>query len=218
MRQHTINAPRHTASSIAAERATLRRLRSGIMEQINADLVRVERMIRALDLIDGDADFELNDDDEAEHEGLELGWPNIGSQIRLGTDTIDADMTAPETYGAGFRRCSPDDCEPSLASPEYHSALAVAHPWQHHSPQPPQWARGSTDDREEEHDGREPDVDDEPSLCIFDHDPDRPQVSRNEPGDDREMDDDLEDMRMEDEDSGQPLRMQGGGFGPDAFD
>jgi hypothetical protein len=46
------------------------------------------------------------------------------------------------------------DFEPSLASSEFYYATSQV-----------RWANGNRDDLEDEHDGREPDVDMEPSLC-----------------------------------------------------
>lgn len=53
-----------TEGCVKAERIKLRALRASIMKQIDADLARIDRMIRAIDLLDGDPDLEPDADDE----------------------------------------------------------------------------------------------------------------------------------------------------------
>jgi hypothetical protein len=58
------------------------------------------------DLEDGhDAEHDLAD---AEHD---LGWPACMSQVNLGRNTEDGDITALERHGRGFLRSGPDDSE-----------------------------------------------------------------------------------------------------------
>jgi len=58
------------------------------------------------DLEDGhDAEHDLAD---AEHD---LGWPACMSQVNLGRNTEDGDLTALERHGRGFLRSGPDDAE-----------------------------------------------------------------------------------------------------------
>ena len=62
----------------------------------------------------GDPDGDREDDDPAEKNGddeLDLGWSALHSQLALGDNTADGDLTAPERAGRGFVRCAPDDHE-----------------------------------------------------------------------------------------------------------
>ena len=42
---------------------------------------------------------------------LDLGWAANVSQVALGPNTGDGDLTAPERFGRDFVRCGPDDAE-----------------------------------------------------------------------------------------------------------
>jgi hypothetical protein len=57
-----------------------------------------------------------------------------------------------------------DDLEPSLGSSETHPSPGFYYTTNDRSDHQEGWSRGRRDDREEEHDGREPDVDDEPGV------------------------------------------------------
>ena len=96
----------------------------------------VERLIAFLDALGGDPDLEDGGDDEEEPDEPSLGWTttfNQTSRNRLG--------------GTGDEEQDDADREPSLGSRSAINQLL--------------WADGSTKDFEDEHDGREPDVDDE---------------------------------------------------------
>ncbi len=79
----------------------------------------LEAAIAALDALDTPFD-DIEDGHDAEHDTsdaeLDLGWSAMHSQIRLGYNTDDGDLTAPERFGRGFVRCKPDDHEPSLGA------------------------------------------------------------------------------------------------------
>jgi hypothetical protein len=135
----------HTDPAIAGERAHIRALRREVEATI-------EGMIALLDSIDPDPDLEEEPDREF------LADP--GERLCGAVDCADREGDDPEG-------------EPSLASPE--SVRTYAGPqvpaWaipagRRYDPSSSQerWARGRQDDREDEHDGREPDVDGEPSL------------------------------------------------------
>ena len=74
----------------------------------------IEGAIAALDAMDSPFD-DIEDGHDAEHDTsdaeLDLGWSAMHSQIRLGYNTDDGDLTAPERSGRGFVRCKPDDVE-----------------------------------------------------------------------------------------------------------
>jgi hypothetical protein len=105
----------------------------------------IERLLNFLDQIDGDADLEPAGDE------LE---PDLGSVA----GHRDVDQT---TWAAGETEADEADDEPSLGSIEdhpngYHDGSDFGH-----GRNQERWASGSGDDREGEHDGRGPDVDDE---------------------------------------------------------
>ena len=60
-----------------------------------------------------------------------------------------------------------DPAEPSLAALERHPSYYI--PGRDRVGDRTDWAAGNRDDREDEHDGAEPDEDDEPSLGWTDH-------------------------------------------------
>ena len=73
----------------------------------------LEVVISHLDAIDAPEE-DLEDDDPLEKVGddeLDLGWSALHSQLALGDNTADGDLTAPERAGRGFVRCAPDDHE-----------------------------------------------------------------------------------------------------------
>jgi hypothetical protein len=76
----------------------------------------------------------------------------IEAAVEAMLDALDA-MDAPE-----------EDLEPSLGSSETHPSPSYFVTTNDRSAHQLDWSSGSRDDREEEHDGAEPDVHDEPSL------------------------------------------------------
>ena len=109
----------------------------------------IEAMINALDAIeDPDAEGQVDDgpiDDD------ELEGPEVDDEPSLGaTEHINQNLAWRVTFEQAFL----PDGEPSLGSLDRIDQT--------------KWASGGTDDREDEHDGREPDVDDEPSLGSLD--------------------------------------------------
>ena len=76
-------------------------------------------------------------------------------------EDTDRENTAPERFGKGFQRCGADDAEPSLGSPEACLALGVRGGKGGFvgfaTLDQTGWAVGTTDDREWQHEGCEPD-------------------------------------------------------------
>ncbi|WP_128089473.1 hypothetical protein [Bradyrhizobium viridifuturi] len=116
----------------------------------------IDRLLAFLDQLDGDPDLEPNGDDEPE-----LG--SVGGRRQLDQST----------WAAG------QDGEPSLGSIECHPAAPEGDYWPDRrrdgDGSQVAWSDSVTHDSEDEHDGREPDVDDElsgdenePSLGSFD--------------------------------------------------
>jgi len=70
--------------------------------------------IATLDALDAPAE-DLEDGHDAEHDLADaehdLGWPAYVSQVNLGRNTDDGDITALERHGRGFIRSGPDDSE-----------------------------------------------------------------------------------------------------------
>jgi len=70
--------------------------------------------IATLDALDAPAE-DLEDGHDAEHDLADaehdLGWPACMSQVNLGRNTEDGDITALERHGRGFLRSGPDDAE-----------------------------------------------------------------------------------------------------------
>jgi hypothetical protein len=118
-------------------------------ERIGAE---IERLIGVLDAAEPDADREDNGDGEPGNDiEPDLGWPETLNQ----TKAIEACNS-----GAAQQDVEQDtaDHEPSLGS------LGGTYSSEYFDQE--QWARGVSDDREDEHDGREPCVDGEPSLSL----------------------------------------------------
>ncbi len=67
----------------------------------------VDTAIATLDALDV-PDVDLEDGHDAEHD---LGWPAYVSQVNLGRNTDDGDITALERHGKGFVRSGGDDSE-----------------------------------------------------------------------------------------------------------
>ena len=85
-----------------------------------------------------------------EHGEETLGWSADMKQLDLGSNTADADHTAPERRGSGFVRCVADDMEPSLGAPELLPGdfdLTGGRCFEVPSDQT-DWAAGARDDRE----------------------------------------------------------------------
>jgi hypothetical protein len=125
-----------------SRKRALRRLNAAQRRRIEA---AVQAMIDALDAIDAPAE----DLEEVDHGGPgdEDDEPALG-------------WTDAESAGAGFNygaAISGQEDEPSLGSLAVYELVSQA-----------SWAHGRNNDAEDEHDGREPDVDDEPSLGSFD--------------------------------------------------
>ena len=125
----------------------------------------IERLIALLDAADVDPDLEDNGDGEEEPDGEpSLGWPQSTNQDR-------AQRLGP-THAGDI------DLEDDQADLE-HSLGSLGGTWNAESFSQEHWARGAASDLEEEHDGREPDVDDEPSLSLA-NDINQARALRNE--------------------------------------
>ncbi len=74
----------------------------------------LDTAIATLDALDAPAE-DLEDGHDAEHDLADaehdLGWPACVSQVNLGRNTDDGDITALERHGRGFLRSGPDDAE-----------------------------------------------------------------------------------------------------------
>ncbi len=74
----------------------------------------LDTAIATLDALDASAE-DLEDGHDAEHDLADaehdLGWPAYVSQVNLGRNTDDGDITALERHGRGFIRSGPDDSE-----------------------------------------------------------------------------------------------------------
>ncbi len=74
----------------------------------------LDTAIATLDALDA-AGSDLEDGHDAEHDLADaehdLGWPAYVSQVNLGRNTDDGDVTALERHGRGFLRSGPDDSE-----------------------------------------------------------------------------------------------------------
>ncbi len=74
----------------------------------------LDHAIATLDALDA-AGVDLEDGHDAEHDLADaehdLGWPACMSQVNLGRNTDDGDITALERHGRGFLRSGPDDAE-----------------------------------------------------------------------------------------------------------
>jgi len=112
----------------------------------------VEHLISFLDEVEGDPDFEDNGDAEEEPDEE----PILGS-----TDHVNQERAWPARYYGPEMTAEPEndnsDSEPSLGSVATSENITQG-----------AWASGTSDDREDEHDGAEPDEDDEPALGSFD--------------------------------------------------
>lgn len=112
----------------------------GLRRQAEAE---IERLLAFLDELDADSDFELSGDDE----------PELGSVAGRRDDQSH--------WAAGI------DAEPSLGATERHPDGELGESWIYDDARRDRdgaqadWSAGVDDDREGQHDGREPDVDDE---------------------------------------------------------
>jgi hypothetical protein len=127
--------------------------RKAVARRIERHLALVSALVAALDVVDGDADLE----DAGDAEPL-LGWPNAGQRI---TEEMADDED---------REIDDCDWEPSLASVETRTGSVDYYAAQHSVfvSAPPlgsqeRWAVGGMNDRENEHDGAEPENEHGPS-------------------------------------------------------
>lgn len=115
-----------------------------------------------------------DDREQAEDDEPNLGWESHGAQLSLGAGAHDQEPALgwPDRMNQVPHRRSTTDYEdePALGAPERHPNVPSGGFIDFSSREPSQedWAQGAHDDREDEHDGREPDVEDEPWLGSLD--------------------------------------------------
>jgi len=130
--------------STTTQRPKTRRPRRAIDTKLRRRIeTAVERLLAALDADDAAAGSDGEAEPEADPE------PSLGATAAV--DQRDGWRPAPRRLRAAF---AAGDVEPSLGS--VNAALEGR--------SQATWAAGNTDDREDEHDGAEPDTDEEPSL------------------------------------------------------
>jgi hypothetical protein len=149
--------------------------RISIHERRDATAAAIDDLIAFLDDLEGDCDLEPNlgmgDDDreggdvldephdEIDQDGRDVSWPEGGPSRLSGawaTEDDEEDGTSEPSLGAPEARFLPVDYFYSQRALVVQSGPAGSQD---------SWARGSSSDCEDEHDGREPDVSDaEPSL------------------------------------------------------
>lgn len=165
MGTHVREPERHVREFVMVDQSRLR-------ERIEAT---IEAMIAMLDELEGDPDFEPGNDDEPV-----LGWHEAarGRGMSLTPDDeAESAWSEGEDQDRFTHNAATEDDEPSLAAPEP-SGIAYSWPrglktpgWGWYAPlgnaSQEHWAQGDTHhgaDLEEEHDGIEPDADEEPAL------------------------------------------------------